>query len=190
MGGGADGWDTQKTNTSKGASKARDTPTMKYEHLQGAAQIVNSGPLFIGQWAEADHMCLSDLLLGRAKTQGPLMRFKTGKGLVRRLKTRQEAKEELWDRCVKEVHVFLSLLKQVKWFKYKWNVHVILRRNKTAVGPTHKYAHVVKVHHDKDRMVRTADIKTTFWGEKVPTNYPAHPQTDNCDNGGCRHNIR
>jgi hypothetical protein len=48
---------------------------------------------------------------------------------------------------VKEI--FLSLMKQIKWIKYKQNVQVedvMFRRDERATGQTHKYARIVKVH--------------------------------------------
>jgi hypothetical protein len=54
-----------------------------------------------------------------------------------KLKKIQETKEEFWDRWMKEE--FLALLKQMKWFKYKWNVQLecdILRRYERAAEQT------------------------------------------------------
>jgi hypothetical protein len=43
--------------------------------LQENAQIVNSRPLFSGQWTEAESLRPAGLLLGMATTQVPLVRF-------------------------------------------------------------------------------------------------------------------
>jgi hypothetical protein len=46
-----------------------------------------------------------------------------------------EAKEEFWDRWVHEI--FPSLLKQMKWYKYKRDArvgNVVLQRDETAVS--------------------------------------------------------
>ncbi len=69
------------------------------------------------------------------------MRFKTGKQLVKRLRTVQEAKEEFWDRWIKKV--FPSPLKQMKLFKtsgtYRWERLCSERMRQ-------QHCHVVKVH--------------------------------------------
>jgi hypothetical protein len=77
----------------------------------------------------------------------------------------QQAKEEFWDRWVKEV--FPSLLRQQKWFKYKRDTKVgdvVLRKDETA-GQTYKYARVTKVHVGTDGKVRAADIEYKVPGE-------------------------
>jgi hypothetical protein len=72
----------------------------------------------------------------------------------------QQAKEEFWDRWVREV--FPALLRQQKWFKYKRDVKVgdiVLRNDETAAGQTYKYARVTKVHVGTDGKVRAADVE-------------------------------
>ncbi len=74
-------------------------------------------------------------MLGRARTGIPLAQFEMGQQPVKRFRVVQEAKEEFWDRWVKEV--FPSLLKQRKWFKYKRDTKVgagVLRKDETAAG--------------------------------------------------------
>jgi hypothetical protein len=56
-------------------------------------------------------------MLSRARTGVPVVPSETGQQLVKRFKMVQQAKEEFWERWVKEV--FQSLLKQQKWYKYK-----------------------------------------------------------------------
>ncbi len=78
----------------------------------------------------------------------------------------QEAKEEFCDRWVREI--FSSLFKQNKWYKYKRNVqvgNVVLRREKTAPGQSHKYAYVIKVHKGTDGMVQSANVEYKLPGE-------------------------
>ncbi len=81
----------------------------KYTHketctiLQEAMQVVNSRPLTAGLWAERDPLCPEDLMLSRTRAVMPTARFKTGQQLVKRFRVVQEAKEEFWDRVVKEV---------------------------------------------------------------------------------------
>jgi hypothetical protein len=78
----------------------------------------------------------------------------------------QKAKEEFWDRWVKEV--FPSLLKQQKWFKYKRDTKIgdiVLRKDETAAGQTYKYTRVTKVHVGTDGKVRAADIEYKVPGE-------------------------
>jgi hypothetical protein len=61
--------------------------------------------------------------------------FETGLQLVKRFGVVQEAKEEFWDRWVQEI--FPSLLKQMKWYKYKRDArvgNVVLQRDETAVS--------------------------------------------------------
>jgi hypothetical protein len=106
--------------------------------LQDAAQIINSRPLACNPWAETQPLCPEDLMLGRARAGTPVVHFETGQQPVKRFKVVQQAKEEFWDRWVKEV--FLLLLRQQKWFKYKRDTRVgdvVLRKDKTAaVQPT------------------------------------------------------
>jgi hypothetical protein len=74
---------------------------------------------------------------------------------VKRFKAVQEAKEEFWDRWMKEI--FLSLVKQKKWYKYKRDANVgvvILRKDKTAAGQTYKHARIIGVHAGSDGKVR------------------------------------
>jgi hypothetical protein len=115
----------------------------KYTHkemctvLREAAQVVNSRPLMAGPWAKKDPLCPTDLMLGRNRTGMSVAKFEKGQQLVKRFRIVQEAKEEFWDRWVKEV--FPSLLKQRKWYKNKRDVKVwdvVLRRNETAAGQT------------------------------------------------------
>ncbi len=54
------------------------------------------------------------LILGWSFNTSPLLRFKTGKQLVKRLRTVQEAKEEFWDRWVKKVFPSLHGSRQVE----------------------------------------------------------------------------
>jgi hypothetical protein len=51
-------------------------------------------------------------MMGRAGKGMPVVHFEMGHQLIKRLKVVQRAKEEFWDRWVKEV--FPSLLKQRK----------------------------------------------------------------------------
>jgi hypothetical protein len=66
-------------------------------------------------WAEGRPLCQEDLMLGRARSGLPVVLFETGQLLTKRFEMVQQAKEEFWDRWVKEV--FLSLLKQQKWIQ-------------------------------------------------------------------------
>ncbi len=80
--------------------------------------------------------------------------------MVKRFKAIQQAKEEFWNRWVKEV--FPSLLERKKWFKYKRDAKVgdiILRKDETAAGQTYKYARITNVHIGSDSKVRAADIE-------------------------------
>jgi hypothetical protein len=43
---------------------------------------------------------------------------------------------------------------------------MVLRRDETSAGHTHKYAMVVKVHHREEGMVRSTDIKYKVPGER------------------------
>jgi hypothetical protein len=90
----------------------------------------------------------------------PAVHFETGQQLVKRFRVVQQAKEEFWDRWVKKV--FPSLLKQLKWYKYKRDAKVrdvVLRKDETAAGQTYKYARVVNVHVGTDGKVRAADVE-------------------------------
>jgi hypothetical protein len=83
-------------------------------------------------------------MLGNAKAGMPTAQFETGQHLVKRFRAVQEAKEEFWDRWVKEI--FPLLLKQRKWYKYKRNAKVgdiVLRKDETAAGQTYKYARII-----------------------------------------------
>ncbi len=143
----------------------------KYTHeemctvLQEAAQVVNSHPLTAGPWAERDSLCPEDVMLGRARTGMPVAHFETGQQLVKRFRIVQEAKEEFWDRWVKEL--FPSLLKQKKWYKYKRDMRVgdVLRKDETPAGQTYMYARVVNVHVGSDGRARTADVEYRIPGE-------------------------
>jgi hypothetical protein len=128
--------------------------------LQEAAQVVNSRPLACNPWAEGRPLCPEDLMPGRARSGQPVVPLETGQQLTRRFRIVQQAKEEFWDRWVKEV--FPSLLKQQKWFKYKRDAKIgdiVLRKDETAAGQTYKYARVTKVHVGTDGKVRAADIE-------------------------------
>jgi hypothetical protein len=92
------------------------------QYCKEAAQIINSRPLTGGPWAKSDPLSPEDLMLGRAKVGIPMVHFKTGQQLVKRFRIVQHAKEEFWDRWVKEV--FPSLLRQQKWHKYKRDAKV------------------------------------------------------------------
>jgi hypothetical protein len=125
----------------------------KYSHeatvtiLQEAAQVINSRPLARNPWPEGGPLCPEDLMLGRARPGQPAVNLEAGHQLIRRFENVQRAKEEFWDRWVREV--FPALLKQQKWFKYKRDVKVgdiVLRKDKTAAGQTYKYARVALVH--------------------------------------------
>jgi hypothetical protein len=70
-----------------------------------------------GPWAESKPLNPEDLKLGKARAGAPVVHFETDQQLVKRFKAVQQAKEEFWDRWVKEV--FPSLPKQQKWYKYK-----------------------------------------------------------------------
>jgi hypothetical protein len=98
--------------------------------------------------------------MGRAKTGMSAIHFEMGRQLVKRFRIVQQAKEELWDRWVKEV--FPSLLKQQKWYKYKIDAKIgdiLFRKDETAAGQTYKYARVINVHVGEDRKVRAADME-------------------------------
>ncbi len=71
--------------------------------LQEGAQIINSRPLMGGPWAEGDPLSPEDLMLGRAKVGIPAVHLETGQQLVKRFRVIQQAKEEFWDRWVKEI---------------------------------------------------------------------------------------
>ncbi len=132
--------------------------------LQEAARVVNSRPLACNPWAESRPLCPEDLMLGRAGPGLPVVPF--GQQLTKRFKMVQQAKEEFWNRWVKEV--FPLLLKQQKWFKYKRDARVgdvFLRKDVTAAGQTYKYARVTKVHVGMDGKVRAADIEYKVLGE-------------------------
>ncbi len=92
--------------------------------------------------------------------------LETGQQLTKRFRVVQQAKEEFWDRWVKEV--VPSLLKQQKWFKYKRDAKIgdiVLRKDETAAGQTYKYARVTKVHVGTGGKVRAADIEYKIPGE-------------------------
>ncbi len=58
---------------------------------------------------------------------------------MKRFKAVHEAKEEFWDKWMKEI--FPSLLKQKKWYKYKRDARVrdvVLRKDETTAGQTYK----------------------------------------------------
>jgi hypothetical protein len=75
--------------------------------LQEASQIVNSRSILVRYSAEGEPLCPADFLISRASSaQVLLMKFETGKQLVRWLKMIQEAKEELWGRWVRKVFLF------------------------------------------------------------------------------------
>jgi hypothetical protein len=96
----------------------------------------------------------------------PIAQFETGQQLVKRFRAIQEAKEEFWDRWVKEI--FLSLLKQKKWCKHKRDStirDVVLRKDETAAGQTYKYAQVIGVHTGLDRKIRSVDVEYKIPGE-------------------------
>ncbi len=134
--------------------------------LQEATQVVISRPLTCSPWAEGRPLCPEDLMLGKARTGVPVVPFETGQQLVKRFKTVQQAKEEFWDRWVKEV--FPSLLKHQKWYKYKRDTKVrdvVLKKDETAAGQTYKYARIIKVHVGSDGKVRAADIEYKVPGE-------------------------
>ncbi len=76
----------------------------------------------MGSWAEGDPLCPEDLMVGRVRAGMSTVYFKTSQQLVKRFRAVQQAKEEFWDRWVKEV--FPSLLKQRKWYKYKRDARV------------------------------------------------------------------
>jgi hypothetical protein len=98
--------------------------------------------------------------MGMAKTGMSAIHFEMGRQLVKRFRIVQQAKEELWDRWVKEV--FPSLLKQQKWYKYKRDAKIgdiLLRKDETVAGQMYKYARVINVHVGKDRKVRAADME-------------------------------
>ncbi len=95
-----------------------------------------------------------------------MVNLETGQQLTQRLGGVQQAKEEFWDRWVREV--FPSLLKQQKRFKYKRDVKVgdiVPRKEETAAGQTYKYARVAKVHVGTDGKVRAADVEYKVPGE-------------------------
>jgi hypothetical protein len=100
----------------------------KYSHeetvtiLQEAAQVINSRPLARNLWAEGRPLCPEDLMLGRARPGQPTVNLEAGQQLTWRFRVVQQAKEEFWDRWVREV--FPALLRQQKWFKYKRDVKV------------------------------------------------------------------
>ncbi len=117
-------------------------------------------------WAEGDPLCPEDLMLDRARAGMPVAQFETGQQLVKRFRAVQEAKEEFWNRWVKEV--FPSLLKQKKWFKYNGDAKVgdvLLRKDETAAGLTYKYAQFVGMHVGVDGKVRSGDMKYKILGE-------------------------
>jgi hypothetical protein len=72
--------------------------------------------LATGSWVEGNPLCPEDLMMGKTRGGIPTIQFQLGRLLVKRFKAVQEAKEELWDRWVKEI--FPSLVKQKKWYKY------------------------------------------------------------------------
>jgi hypothetical protein len=138
----------------------------KYTHeetsmiLLEAAQVVNSRPLTTGSWAEGDPLSPEDLMVGKARAGMQTVRFETGHQLVKRFKAVQEAKEEFWDRRVKEI--FPSLLRQKKWCKYKRDAKVgdvVLRKDDTTAGQTYKYARIIGIHVGSDGKVRSADVE-------------------------------
>jgi hypothetical protein len=134
--------------------------------LQEAAQIINSRPLTRDPWAEGDPLSPEDLMLGRAKVGIQTVHFETDQQLVKRFRVVQQAKEEFWDRWVKEI--FPSLLRQQKWYKYKRDVKVgdiVLRKDENAAGQTYKYARIVNVHRGTDRKVRAAYVDYKVPGE-------------------------
>jgi hypothetical protein len=134
--------------------------------LQEAAQIINSRPLTRDPWAEGDPLSPEDLMLGRAKVGIQTVHFETDQQLVKRFRVVQQAKEEFWDRWVKEI--FPSLLRQQKWYKYKRDVKVgdiVLRKDETAAGQTYKYARIVNVHRGTDGKVRAAYVDYKVPGE-------------------------
>jgi hypothetical protein len=105
----------------------------KYSHeetvtiLQEAARVVNST---CNPWAKSRPLCPEDLMLGRARPGQPVVPPETGQQLTKRFRVVQQAKEEFWNRWVKEV--FPSLLKQQKWFKYKRDTKmgdIVLRKD-------------------------------------------------------------
>ncbi len=120
--------------------------------------MVNSRPLACNPLAEDRPLCPEDLMLGRVRLGLPVVPFETGQQLTKRFRMVQQAKEEFWDRWVKEE--FPSLLKQQKWFKYKRDTivgDVVLRKDKMAAGQTYKCTRVTKVHVGTDGKVRAAD---------------------------------
>ncbi len=128
--------------------------------------MINSRPLACNQWAESRPLCPEDLMLGWARSGQPVVNLETGQQLTRRFRIVQQAKEEFWDRWVKEV--FPSLLKQQKWLKYKRGTKIgdiVLKKDETAAGQTYKYARVTKVHVGIDGKVRAADIEYKVPGE-------------------------
>ncbi len=130
------------------------------------SRLINSRLLAVGSWAEGDPQCPGDLMMGRAKAGMPAAQFETGQQLVKRFKAVQQAKEEFWDRGVKEV--FPSLLKQGKWYKYKRDAKVgdiVPRKDVTATGKTYKYARIIGVHVGLDGKVRLADVEYKVPGE-------------------------
>jgi hypothetical protein len=134
--------------------------------LQEAARVVNSRPLACNPWAEDRPLCPENVMLGRARPGQPVVPLESWQQLTKRFRMVQQAKEEFWDRWVKEV--FPSLLKQQKWFKYKRDTRVgdiVLRKDETADGQTYKYARVTKVHIGSDGKVRAADVEYKVPGE-------------------------
>jgi hypothetical protein len=56
-------------------------------------------------------------MMARTRAGMPAVHFERGQQLVKKFKMAQQAKEEFWERWVKEI--FPSLLKQGKLYKYK-----------------------------------------------------------------------
>jgi hypothetical protein len=57
----------------------------------------------------------------------------------------------------------------MKWFNHKKNVqvgNVVLRRDETATGQTHKYARILQVHDSTDKMAWSVDMEYKLPGEK------------------------
>jgi hypothetical protein len=145
-------------------SRAGDYGPREPGDLQ-AAQVVNSRLLVTGPWAEGDPLCPEDLMMGKARGGMPAAQFETGQ-LVRRIKAAQEAKEEFWNRWVKEI--FPSLVKQRECYKYKRDAKVgdvVLRKDETAAGQTYKYGRIISVHVGLDGKVQSADVEYKVPGE-------------------------
>jgi hypothetical protein len=145
--------------------------------LAEAIQKINSRPITWNPRPEGEPLCVQDLMLGRAKPGQAEVKFESGKKLTRRFENVQRAQQEFWKRWIEEV--FPEKLRQSKWKQDKRILKVgdiVLRKDKTAAGPTYKYAKVVKVHTSADGRVRAADVEYKLPGESVfrVTTRPIH----------------